>query len=402
METLRRRPAPKAELNARGTLNHSLSPDLPRLARIRSRRRLHASRHYRARRAEIEQVLNGFEWDLDPPWLSAAPRTPGPVRILAWNIERGKRFEALKATLEEHPSLAEADVLLLNEVDLGMGRSRNRHVARDLASALGMRYVFANAHVVLAPGDWNERNHDEPNTLALHGNAILSRFPIVNFRATALPERKDKFEALEKRLGDKRTLICDLELPLGPLTVALVHLDPFCDSRYRANQLKRVLAELEHGSADRVLLGGDLNTHTEDFSGPLRATWNGVRKIMRFGFRGAVEQYMTPEVGWERRVFDVLAEGGLEIDGFNDRSRGTLYYDADDPEVVRKALDYIPPSVVRWMRRRLEPWSGRVPMRVDWFAGRGIQPLRAEVVERPEWRGQRISDHNPIVLEIEG
>ena len=41
-------------------------------------------------------------------------------------------------------------------------------------------------------------------------------------------------------------------------------------------------------------------------------------------------------------------------------------------------------------------------MRVDWFAGRGIEPLRAEVVERPEWRGQRISDHNPIVLEIEG
>jgi endonuclease/exonuclease/phosphatase family metal-dependent hydrolase len=392
----------RSEPSTRGTLSHSLAPDLDRLARIRSRRRLHASRHYRARRAEIEQVLNGFEWDLDPPWLRPAARDADRVRIVAWNIERGKRFEPLVALLEEHPSLADADVLLLNEVDLGMGRSGNRHVARELAAALGMRYVFANSHVVLAPGDWNERGHEEPNTLALHGNAILSRFPISSFRAASLPERNDKFEALEKRLGEKRTLICDLELPLGRTTVALVHLDPFCNSRHRANQMKRVLAELERDSAERVLLGGDLNTHTEDFSSGPRATWNNVRKLLRYGFRGAVEQYMTPEVGWERRVFDVLADGGLEIEGFNDRTRGTLYYDANDPEVVRKALDYLPPMVVRWMRRKLEPWGGRVPMRVDWFAGRGLQPLRAEVVERPEWRGQRVSDHNPIVLEISG
>jgi endonuclease/exonuclease/phosphatase family metal-dependent hydrolase len=393
----------RAEPSVRGTLSHSLTPDLDKLARIRSRRRLHASEHYRARRAEIEEVLNGFEWDLHPPWLKSARSFADRVRIVAWNIERGKHFEPLVATLTGDRGLAGADVLLLNEVDLGMGRSRNRHVARELAAALGMRYVFANSHVLLAPGDWNERSHDEPNTLALHGNAILSRFPIVSFRATPLPERTDKFEALEKRLGEKRTLICDLELPLGPITVALVHLDPFCDSRHRAHQLKRVLAELERDSADRILLGGDLNTHTEDFSGPLHATWNNVRKLVRFrGFRGTVEQYMTPEVGWERRVFDVLAGGGLEIEGFNDRSRGTLYYDANDPEIVRKALDYIPPAAVRWMRRKLEPWGGRVPMRVDWFAGRGIEPLRAEVVERPEWKGQPISDHNPIVLEIAG
>jgi endonuclease/exonuclease/phosphatase family metal-dependent hydrolase len=392
----------KSELSARGTLSHSLTPDLDRLARIRSRRRLHASRHYRARRAEIEQVLNGFEWDLDPPWLELPHGVANGVRIVAWNIERGKRFEALLAMLEEHPSLVDADVLFLNEVDLGMGRSGNRHVARELAAALGMRYVFANSHVVLSPGDWNERNHDEPNTLALHGNAILSRFPISSFRATSLPERNDKFEALEKRLGEKRTLICDLELPLGRTTAALVHLDPFCNSRHRASQLERVMKELERDSAERVLLAGDLNTHTEDFSSGLRATWNNVRKLLRYGFRGAVEQYMTPELDWERRVFEVLADGGLEIDGFNDRTRGTLYYDANDPEVVRKALDYLPAAAVRWMRRKLEPWGGRVPMRVDWFAGRGIQPLRAEVVERPEWRGQLISDHNPIVLEIPG
>ena len=93
-------------------------------------------------------------------------------------------------------------------------------------------------------------------------------------------------------------------------------------------------------------------------SGRFAPSGNNVVKISRHGFRGAVEQHLSPEAGWERRVFDVLAEEGLEIDGFNDRSRGTLYYEADDPEVVRKALDYVPPAVVRWMRRKLEPWGG--------------------------------------------
>lgn len=348
-------------------------------------------------------MLDGFEWDFEPSWLRARRASDGgPVRVVAWNIERGKRFEPLVGTLTEHPALAGADVLLLNEVDLGMGRSGNRHVALELARVLGMRYVFATSHMVLAPGDYSERDHGQPNTLALHGNAVLSRFPVLDFRAIALPERNDKFEAAEKRLGEKRTLICELELPGGQVTVALVHLDPFCSSRHRARQLKRVLAELERGSPKRVLLGGDLNTHTEDFSGPFGAARNAALKLLRFGFRGAVEQYMTPETVWERRVFDVLADGGLSIERFNDRSHGTLYYEAHDPEVVRKALDYVPRAAVRWMHRRLEPWGGVVPMRVDWFAGRGLEPLRAEVVERPCWHGQRVSDHNPIVLEIAG
>src|SRR5437773_1052242 len=87
---------------------------------------------------------------------------------------------------------------------------RRADVARELASALGMRYVFANSHLVLAPGDSAEQDHGQENALALHGNALLSRFPIRRFEAVTLPEYQDKFHALEKRLGEKRALLADV------------------------------------------------------------------------------------------------------------------------------------------------------------------------------------------------
>ncbi len=39
-------------------------------------------------------------------------------------------------------------------------------------------------------------------------------------------------------------------------------------------------------------------------------------------------------------------------------------------------------------------------MRLDWFAGRELSPLRAWTVERPRHQGRRIADHNPIGVEI--
>ena len=73
----------------------------------------------------------------------AVQRAPGAqplgeqVRVAAWNIQRGRRFDELLRALREEPTLAAADVLLLSEVDCGMARSGNRHVARALAARSG-------------------------------------------------------------------------------------------------------------------------------------------------------------------------------------------------------------------------------------------------------------------------
>lgn len=391
------RPHPACPRTPRQTLTHDLAADLEHFARFRRRRHLAKDPRYQLRRAELDDLLDGFEWDLtDRP----APPSTGALRAVAWNIERGKRFEPLLARITHDPELARADLFLLTEVDIGMGRSRNRNVARDLARALGTRYVYANHHLVLSPGDWNERDHSEPNTLAMHGSALLSRHPVRSFRAVALPEYVDKFHHLEKRFGCKRALIAELELPDGPLTVVVAHLDPFAPPRHRAWQLRLILAEVARTAPRRVLFGGDLNTLTYNLASGPSLLVNIADKMLRVGVEGIVAEHLHPDRGRERELFDVLAEARLTLDRFNQRDVGTLFCDTREPELVKKALDYMPQRVFDWMQRKLDPWNGMLPLQLDWFAGYGLEPLHAAVLPRPTWNGELISDHSPILLDL--
>lgn len=400
------REGPGQALPPRFELDHDFTDALAHLSRIRTRRKLERDPVYRRIAPQLERVLRGFEWDLEPTLgTTLTPRRAGLVRAVAWNVERGKRFHGLRHALVHDPLLREADLLLLTEVDIGMGRSQNVNVPREFAAALGMGYVFANYHIVLAEGDRGERGHGVPNTKALHGCALLTRFPVLRFEAVELPERRDKFHATEKRIGNKRALLCELLLPDGPLTIALVHLDPFTGPRHRAAQLRQIARRMQRFGGARMLLGGDLNTNTYDLGSGQGLAYNLLYKLTRFGFEGTIEQYMKPEEIFERKVFAALRAAGLAIEGYNDFARGTIYYDIYDPEMARKALDHLPPPicrwVLRWLERRLAPWDGRVPLRVDWFAGSGLRPRAPQVIERPMVDGRLLSDHNPILVDLE-
>ena len=127
---------------------------------------------------------------------------------------------------------------------------------------------------------------------------------------------------------------------------------------------------------------------------------NLTHKFGRFGFNGTIEQYMKPEAIFERPIFEVLRRAGYELDAFNDKSRGTVYYDVNDPELIEKTTHYVPTVWWRWLQRKMEPWGGVIPLRLDWFAGLGVEPLHATLIERASWEGVRVSDHNPIVVDI--
>ncbi|MCB9706520.1 MAG: endonuclease/exonuclease/phosphatase family protein [Myxococcales bacterium] len=399
------RPAPTpaifdlADLPPRQDLEHELGEALDELARLRRRRHLRRDDRYRELEPELARLLQGFAWDT-----TIAPRPPTlprRIRAVAWNIERGKRFAALRGAIDQDPLIRDADLLLLTELDIGMGRSQNLDVPRELAAHLGMSYVFANQHVVLSPGDSGERDHGVANRLGLHGCALLSRLPIRRFCAVTLPEYKDKFHALEKRLGDKRAILAEVEVEGGVVTVAVVHLDPFAPARHRARQLRRILRAAAAFDDRRLLLGGDLNTSTYDFGSSIGLTLNLMHKALRFGFEGTIDQYMRPGEVFERAVFRALEAAGLTTEGYNDPAVGTIYYNVNDPEVIGKTLEYVPKALWSWLQRRLEPRGGIVPFRFDWFAGRGLAPSAPRVIERPSWRGVQVSDHNPIVVEVE-
>ncbi|RMG98793.1 MAG: hypothetical protein D6705_04805 [Deltaproteobacteria bacterium] len=380
----------------RSRLGHDLGAVLEHLSRIPRRSRLLRDPVYRAHAPQIHRLLDGFEWRIT----ARAPRR-APLAAVCWNIERGKRLDAVATHLTSHPALRDADLVLLEEVDIGMGRTENRNVAEELADRLGMDYVYANHEILLSPGDAFERDHGRPNTLALHGSTLLSRLPIRRFTAVSLPEFTDKFHALEKRLGGKRALLCEVEADFGPLWVVVVHLDPFAPPRHRGRQMRRILRLLDALGADRVLLGGDFNTNTYSLGTKLGLFANVVYKFVRFGFDGTIRQYMTPDAHFERRLFRALADAGFSVDPFNDRSKGTCPYDIHDPELSDWTRRYVPAPLARWLARRLEPYGGRVPMRLDWFAGRDLDAADPDVITGLcDAHGHPVSDHDPLVVRV--
>jgi len=93
---------------------------------------------------------------------------PERLAVVSWNIERGVRFAGVLDTLKT----LDADVLLLQEVDRYCDRSGGRDVAANLAAALGMNWIFA--------GEFQEIGEGTKGRGALHGQAILSRYPITD------------------------------------------------------------------------------------------------------------------------------------------------------------------------------------------------------------------------------
>src|SRR5262245_45693404 len=104
----------------------SLRPYLHELARFETVQELERSSVYRKLKPDIDRVLNHV-WHED---LAAPVAASGnSVRAVAWNIERGIHLARIIQSLREHPSLEQAHVLFLSELDWGMARTHNSFAA---------------------------------------------------------------------------------------------------------------------------------------------------------------------------------------------------------------------------------------------------------------------------------
>jgi len=379
-------------------IRHGFQPHFEALRAIPSRQKLLSSALYADISSQLDPLLcaveKGSHASPSPPGL------PGEVlRVVAWNIQRGRRLTAIAEALRTDPVLAKADVLLLSEVDNGMGRSGNHHVARELAASLRMHYAFGVSYLVLGD-DVLENEEGASNTLALAGSAVLSRWPIGATKNLDLPELKDKFSSKsEKRLGKKRALAAEIRLPSGPLWVSTCHLDSNASPKQRSRQLSKLLREVS-SQGSRHLVGGDFNTTTYDASGPGALLWDLLHKLFLTGFNATVDGYMTPEHSYEQPIFSVLDELGFAHAGLNDRSAGTYFYDVESPYEEAKLLDKVGRLATRWLQRRLRPWNGCVPARLDWFVGKNVSPQASGVIEVKSQDGIPASDHRPIFVDL--
>jgi endonuclease/exonuclease/phosphatase family metal-dependent hydrolase len=385
-------------------LDHELQPYFSELARFPSTKALEASLLYAKLRLEIERVLGGVvQEDFALRSLATSTRRPF-VRATAWNIERGLRLDSIIRVFKEHPVLSQSDVLLLTELDYGMARTDNRFVARELAESLGLNYVFAPCYINMNKGSGLEAHTTGENTQALHGNALFSRYPLLNAHSLALPNGKDKMKGNEKRMGRQVAAIADVKLPSGMVRMVSLHLDAHSTQRHRHRQMKLVLDHLENLRPQLpVLIGGDWNTSTYNSRRAAYSITGFFRRVL-MGVGHVIENhYLHPERWFERALFRELEKRGYDYRNLNEDGVGTLPYDVRDLAVNTNMSDWVPRWCFWFLNRALEPYGGRCSLKLDWFAGKGIKPdseNRPRVIGNLNDAAGKLSDHDAIVLDF--
>jgi endonuclease/exonuclease/phosphatase family metal-dependent hydrolase len=393
-------------MEAPAALDHELQPFFPELARFPSTQALHTSTLYAALRPEIERVLGSVAQE------SFAPEVAGPhsfgncrsIRATAWNIERGKRLPGIISALREHQVMRESDVLLLTELDYGMARTRNQFVAREVACALGFNYAFAPCYIALNKGSGIEAEVAGANTQALHGNALLARYPLRRAHSIALPNGKDKLKGKEKRLGCQRAVVADCEHPAGMFRAVSLHLDAHSTQRHRHRQMKLVLDHLQSLSPQLpVLIGGDWNTSTYNSRRALYAVVGFWRRVMMGVHYFITNHYPHPDRWFERHLFRELEERGWNYRDLNEPGGCTLHYDVRNMAVNKNMADWVPQWCFYFLKRALEKHQGRASLKLDWFAGKD---LIVDPAHPPRVIGGLLdaegplSDHDPITLDF--
>ncbi|MFO0973331.1 MAG: hypothetical protein U1A27_07830 [Phycisphaerae bacterium] len=385
---------------------------LLRLARHNSLAALRRDPLYQARAAEIWRQLDTLTHYSDAP--AAAPRdgVAAPrrrLRAVAWNIERGVHLDNIVAALRDHPLMAGADLYLLTELDVGMARSGNRDVPREIAARLRLNGVFGPCYLNLAKGGGIERDALGDNARALHGNALYSRWPIETAALLRLPNGKDKMRGQEKRIGSQAAVIATVRTPFGPIAAASCHLDAHSTRRHRRRQLRRVVDALDCASPapGAALVGGDWNTSTHQ-------THRAASAIIGFWVRVALgvgrclrDHYPFPDRMFERPLFRMLEQRGYDYRALNEPGGTTLAHHILNEKDRRNLRDWVPAWCLAHIERELAPFDGVCRLKLDWFAGRGLRAaagpgaVRPQVVRDVTPAGTRLSDHDPIVLDFE-
>jgi endonuclease/exonuclease/phosphatase family metal-dependent hydrolase len=371
-------------------------PRLEALAKCRSTAELEAHPEYKVIAPLAERSL-ATTHVADFRRTAAPPRSR--YRLLAWNIERGTQLDAQLEAWRSHPYLQSCDVLLITEVDAGMARSGNRMVAETLARELGMAEAFAPCYIALGKGSGVERYAEGENRFGLHGNAILSRYPIRDVQVIRLENGVDKMAHREQRIGRQAAVAARIDFPNLPVRAVSVHLDAQSTQKHRREQMRAVLDALP--SDLPVILGGDWNTSTYDSSHAFRAIVGfGIRVLM--GVDNVIRNhYLHPDRLFERRLFRLLRERGFEYEHSNALGEPTICYDVCDQRATGNLREWVPEWCFAFIRWALRNHGGRCPMKLDWFATRGLRPENPIVLDDlREGRDVPLSDHDAIGVDI--
>jgi len=290
----------------------------------------------RFRRTPI--ISNEAYFEGAKPLLHTDPKLGPYLTLASWNIEESlhikeaiavfsssDQFRSMidpqkapegspryKEILRQRERLAHADIIVLQEMDVGVKRSGYINAAGELAKVLKMNYVFGDEHLELDPvvlglekiyqkdgktvdqAATNDRMADPNRYKGAFGSAVLSRYPIRKVQVFQLKYTAYDWYAGEKaqygltektrqtgsdvlfktpimnqiKTGTQIYFRVDLEVPELPertLTIINIHLEIKCTPKQRETQLAEILSyikEIKHP----VIMVGDYNAAPDDLS----------------------------------------------------------------------------------------------------------------------------------------
>ena len=388
-------------------LEHDLNQYFPELLKFESTAEMEASELWERIGGEAERILNAVVVQSAGFSLSDGGEQAEACTLdaVAWNLERGIRFEGILDALKTHEDLKDKDLYLLTELDHGMARSGNRFVAQELAHELGLNYAFAPVYIPLQKGSGVESDMEGENTSSIHGLGMLSRYPMSKVHAVALPNGKDKMWGKEKRLGWLRALFADIEHPAGRFRAVTVHLDAHCSRAHRVLQMKIILDHLDTLPPMPTLIGGDWNTTGFNSQSSTRAIMGYWRRVLMGPKNVALNHLPHPERFFERRLFAQLESRGYTFRELNNIGVGTLHYDVASIEKNTNLRDWVPEwcfPFIFWAAGRV---GGIVHTRLDWFAGKGIEitpgTTPQTIGELVDDESFPLSDHDAISVDLQ-
>jgi endonuclease/exonuclease/phosphatase family metal-dependent hydrolase len=364
-----------------------------------SERSFRASPFYARHGAALERLLTTPRIDRRAT-AAGGPGDRGPegrLRVVHWNIEKGKRLDAVRGLLTRDPELRQAQVYTLNEVDVGMARSAsNADVARELAEALGCHAVFVPSYLECTKGPGEEGRVPGENARGLHGLAVLSRLPVLGASVRLLPSCFDYFDFFEKRFGSRQALYVLLEWRGREILVATTHLEVRYLPSCRARQLRSVLDGLEDAgprAGPPAILTGDWNTNSFRRGG-LRNSMLEFVRIVRTPPARLDEELVRP---YQREpLFADLEARGFAVEPFNDR-------DPTGSQLLGKAEDLavLPRFLADLLSRRFRLRDRVIRMRLDWIAARGfVAAGEPRTIPPTAEDGGPASDHALLLADL--
>jgi endonuclease/exonuclease/phosphatase family metal-dependent hydrolase len=276
------------------------------------------------------------------------------LKVVTFNAKGGRFLPGILTCLRRSP-LADADIILLCDVDWRRKRSCGREVASELATALEMSFAYV-------PKKIYSRGPD-----SFAGNAILCSQPLTRVSAVPLVDRRLLKDGCESSFVP-RGVLASATFNRRRIALGVVHLAARCSPAGRGQQMADLIASLP--DCGPALIGGDFNTTTVDMNGRI-ALLDAIGKSILHPSR-----FRTPET--HEPLFKHLREAGFDLRSTNVPFKSTFTFSSAVPPFLRPKLDWL-------AIRQLSAVSGSASI------------VRA----KPRVFSRRVSDHDFVMCELE-